>query len=149
MTYQLILFIFKNIWALDKDKARELLKLGGKLSEKEWKYIVSNVALYVKLYDPDFSWKVLKEVGKEVNADLKILKPKGGDMSLLAQYALADKEEELIKKGMERGMERGMEKGRQAVTLNMLKEKLDLSFISKVTGLSEEEIKELKNSNQS
>ena len=73
LTYQLILFIFKNIWDLDKDKARELLKLGGKLSEKEWKYIVSNVALYVKLYDPDFSWKVLKKVGKEVNADLKIL----------------------------------------------------------------------------
>ena len=34
---------------------------------------------------------------------------------------------------------------RQAVILNMLKEKLDLSVISKVTGLSEEEIKKLKN----
>ena len=57
LTYQLILFIFKNIWDLDKAKARELFKLSGKLSEKEWKYIVSNMALYVKLYDPDFSWK--------------------------------------------------------------------------------------------
>ena len=97
--------------------------------------------------------KVLQEVGAEVNADLKIFKPKGGDMSLLAQYALADKEEELIKKGMERGRQEGIERGiykgrseeRQAVILNMLKEKADLSFISKVTGLSEEEIKKLKN----
>ena len=37
------------------------------------------------------------------------------------------------------------EQGRQAVILNMLKEKLDLSVISKVTGLSEEEINKLKN----
>ena len=145
LTAQLILFIFKNIWDLDKPKARELFKLGGKLSEKDWKYIVSNVALYVKLYDPDFSWKVLQEVGVEVNADLKIFKPKGGDMSLLAQYALADKEEELIKKGMERGRQEGIERGRQAVILNMLKKKLDVSLISEVTGLSEEEIKKLKN----
>ena len=115
------------------------------------------MALYVKLYDPDFSWKVLQEVGVEVNADLKIFKPKGEDMSLLAQYALADKEEELIKKGMERGRQEGreagrqegrqegIERGREAVILNMLKKKTDIAFISEVTGLSEEEIKKLKN----
>ena len=46
--------------------------------------------------------------------------------------------------------EKGRWEGRQArdkeVVLNMLKEKTDISFISKVTGLSEKEIKKLKNS---
>ena len=41
--------------------------------------------------------------------------------------------------------EKGRWEGRQEVVLNMLKEKADISFISKVTGLSEKEIKKLKN----
>ena len=54
---------------------------------------------------------------------------------------------EIIK---EKGRWEGRQEGRQArdkeVVLNMLKEKTDISFISKVTGLSEKEIKKLKNS---
>ena len=58
-----------------------------------------------------------------------------------------------MEKGLAEGMEKGMEKGRQEgrterdkeVILNMLKEKTDINFISKVTGLSIEEIKKLKN----
>ena len=45
----------------------------------------------------------------------------------------------------DKGMEKGMEKGMQAVALNMLKEKADTNFICKVTGLSVDEIKNLKN----
>ena len=40
--------------------------------------------------------------------------------------------------------EKGIKECRQAVILNMLKEKLDVSLISKVTSLSEEEIKECR-----
>ena len=53
-------------------------------------------------------------------------------MAPLLQYSLDEAREEGLKKGM------------QAVALNMLKEKADLGFISKVTGLSEAEIKKLK-----
>ena len=41
--------------------------------------------------------------------------------------------------------EKGRWEGRQEVVLNMLKEKINVSVISKVTGLSEKEIKKLKN----
>ena len=41
--------------------------------------------------------------------------------------------------------EKGQQERNTEVILNMLKEKADLSFISKVTGLSEKEIKKLKN----
>ena len=39
----------------------------------------------------------------------------------------------------------GRQEGRQEVIRNMLREKADLAFISKVTGLSVKEIKKLKN----
>ena len=45
----------------------------------------------------------------------------------------------------EEGRQEGWQKGRQEVILKMLKEKAEISFIAKVTGLSEEEIKKLKN----
>lgn len=49
----------------------------------------------------------------------------------------------------ERGRIKGLRKGRQErnreVILNMLKEKLDISLVSKVTGLSAKEIEKLKN----
>ena len=47
--------------------------------------------------------------------------------------------------GMEKGLQKGVEKGRRQVALSMLQKKLDISFISSVTGLSAEEIETLKN----
>ena len=47
--------------------------------------------------------------------------------------------------GIQKGRIEGVQKGRQEVILKMLKEKVDIAFISKVTGLSEKEIKKLKN----
>ena len=68
-----------------------------------------------------------KEGGKTMESAKEIIKQQG------------------IEEGIERGIYKGRSEERQAVILNMLKEKADLSFISKVTGLSEEEIKKLKN----
>ena len=50
-----------------------------------------------------------------------------------------------LEQGLKQGVEQGIEKNRQAVVLNMLKEKADITFISKVTGLSKEEILKIKN----
>ena len=54
-----------------------------------------------------------------------------------------------IEKGIEKGMEKGMEKERRHLVLSMLQENTDISFICKVTGLSEEEIEKLKNGSRS
>ena len=45
----------------------------------------------------------------------------------------------------EQGRQKGMQQGVQQVVLNMLKEKAEIAFICKVTGLSEKEVKQLKN----
>ncbi len=54
-----------------------------------------------------------------------------------------------LKKGRQEGLQEGRQEGRQEerqqVVLNMLKEKADIAFISKVTGLSEKTIRKLKN----
>ena len=68
----------------------------------------------------------------------KLLIEKG----LLKQGGLMQDVREVIK---EKGVWEGMQKGRREVVLNMLKEKADISFIAKVTGLSEAAIKKLKN----
>ncbi len=48
-------------------------------------------------------------------------------------------------KGRWKGQREGLKKGRQEIILNMLKEKINVSVISKVTGLSEKAIRKLKN----
>ena len=45
----------------------------------------------------------------------------------------------------EEGRQEGRQKRDREVVLNMLKKKTDIAFISEVMGLSEEEIKQLKN----
>ena len=70
------------------------------------------------------------------------------------------RDENMFEQGMEKGkvagiaegMEKGMEKGKvagiaenmQAVALSMLKAQADIAFISKITGLSTDEIDKLK-----
>ena len=53
----------------------------------------------------------------------------------------------LIKEGYEQGMSQGLEQGISSrnieIAKNMLKDNIDISIISKYTGLSKEEIEEL------
>ena len=54
-----------------------------------------------------------------------------------------DATENALKRGLQKGMVKGLQKGMQAVALKMLKAKVEISFIAKMTGLSEAEIKKL------
>ena len=143
LTSQVVLFIFKNIWnlgegkVLDESKIEELFTLSDKLSEEERKSLGLKAINYAQRYYPDFNWEVLLE-------ERGLNQIGGGTMSLW-QDTLDEEREKWLKKGLQAGRQEGLQAGRQTVILNMLKEKLDLSVISKVTGLSEAEIKKLKN----
>lgn len=54
--------------------------------------------------------------------------------------------EEGMAQGIAEGIEQGSEKNKKEVIINMLKEKADYNFISKVTGKTIEEIKEIEES---
>ena len=52
-----------------------------------------------------------------------------------------------LEKGMEKGLEQGREKGKQETASMMLRENLEISLISRVTGLSEEDIQKIQSEN--
>ncbi|MBC6416166.1 MAG: hypothetical protein GDA46_07290 [Bdellovibrionales bacterium] len=64
---------------------------------------------------------------------------------ILTEGGIMENVRESIK---EEGRQEGMQKGRQErdkeIVLNMLKEKVEIAFISKITGFSKEEIEKLK-----
>ena len=49
-----------------------------------------------------------------------------------------------LEKGIEQGLERGTEQSKNEIAKNMLKKGIDISLISEVTGLSNEQINNLK-----
>ncbi|MCY4512570.1 MAG: Rpn family recombination-promoting nuclease/putative transposase [Bdellovibrionales bacterium] len=51
-----------------------------------------------------------------------------------------------IKQGIEQGMEKGIDKGKKELIMSMLKKGMEVSLLSKFTGLSEEEISKLQKS---
>ena len=51
--------------------------------------------------------------------------------------------------GRKSGIKEGIKKNKEETALKMLEEKIDIELISKITGLTEEEIKLLKNSKKS
>ena len=53
--------------------------------------------------------------------------------------------EEGRQEGLQKGRQEGRQEGLQKVISNMLAQKADISFISKMTGLSEEEIEKFQN----
>ena len=48
-----------------------------------------------------------------------------------------------MERGMEKGMAQGMERGKTAVVLGMLKEKLPLEMIARVSDISLDKIREI------
>ena len=58
---------------------------------------------------------------------------------------LKEEREKGLRDGLQKGRQEGRQEGRREVIFNMLQAKADVSFISKVTGLPEREIRELKN----
>ena len=67
----------------------------------------------------------------------------------LRNKMIADANSQGIKQGIEQGIEQGSLQEKNQVAINLLKEKMPYDFISKVTGLTVEEIKKIeKNINQ-
>ena len=83
-------------------------------------------------------WEKIEEEAKQ-----KGLLKKGGLMA-----GFRDVEQEIRMEGIQQGMQEGMQQGWQErnyeVVSNMLREKADTAFISKVTGMPVKEIKKLK-----
>ncbi len=101
----------------------------------------------------------IKNAGQMTGEEKKLLSGKGADMAKavglfdgvpasrlkrLREWSI-DRYERDQRSLKDEVYDKGRQEGMQQVALSMLKEKADLSFICKVTGLSEKELKKLKN----
>ena len=132
LTIEPLAYILQNIWGIDVAKLVEALRLCKKLSFAERKKAVGLITSYVQQYDPSFTWKDIKEAEKTAY-------PKKEDRVMMTII------EEAEQKGHRKGIQKGRMERDQEVILNMLKNKLDISMISKVTGMPKKEIEKLKN----
>ena len=124
------LSVLARIWFLkhDAEELKELVALFSEFSGKREDLILS-VVNYLKSA-VGLSRELWERV--EQSAIEEGVLKKGGYMDIREEIR-------------EEGRLEGIRKGRQEVVLNMLKKRTKISFISEVTGLSEKEIKKLKN----
>ena len=150
LTTRPILHILKQIWNLDESKVRELFTISKGLGEQDREALVLRAVDYIRRFDPYFNWNVTIEM------EQTIFGKEGKLMAPLLQSSLEEAREEGRKEvreearkgilqGKQEGMQQGMQQERHQVVSNMLKNHLDTALICKITGLSEEEIKKLKN----
>ena len=143
LTVRPIFYIMANIWNVDEKVIEKMFTLSRGLKKEEKELLVKSAVNYIRQFDPRFNWEIIAEI------ENKVLKDKKEEaMPTLLEGALKLEKEEARQKGLQEGHTAGLQEGRQErdrqVILNMLKEKADMDFISKVTGLSSEEIQKLK-----
>ena len=147
------LYLLGKIWFLKLSRAelRKVLILLGHFSGKRNDLIISTARYLEAVLKQS---RKLRKLWEQVEKELveEGIFQRGGYMDI-KEYIREEGRMEGIRKGIrkgrmegiEKGRMEGIEKGRMEVILNMLKKKTDISFISEVTGLSEKEIKKLKN----
>ena len=137
--------LLSRIWTLKSEvsELKKVLTLFSDFSGKEDDLIL-NAVDYLKSV-LGMSQELWEQVERE-SIEEGVLN-KGGYMDIREDIKL-----EGIKEGIERGIKKGRQEGRRnretEVVLNMLKNKIDVSIISKATGLSREEIDKIKNSHK-
>ena len=128
------LYLLREVWSGKRDLAflRQVFDLFQEVLKKRDDVTLSVAEYLAKGY------KISPEVWRkaETEAVQRGLLKKGGFMDI---------RKHIEERGHQKGWRKGLKEGRQEVVLNMLKEKADIGFIRKVTGISEKEIKKLKN----
>lgn len=128
------LYLLREVWSLKAElsEVEKVIKLLKDFEGKQDELIVS-AADYLLRAVPGMNRELWETAEKRAVA--RGLLQKGGYMNVT---------ERLKEEGRQEGRQEGWQKGRQEVILKMLKEKADIAFISKVTGLSEKAIRKLK-----
>ncbi len=139
------LSLLKRAWDLkaDEKELKKLIRLFDNCKGKDLGLVISN-----------YVWKVVPNMTKELwqRIEQQAVKwgifPKGGYMNI-REYIKEEGRWEGIHIGRQEGRQEGKLEGRQEnmrqVIANMFRKNVDIPFIAEVTGLSEVEIKKLKN----
>ncbi len=128
------------------------LKRSGQMDQKEYLYfkdkggIMAEAAEHLWVLSKDETLQELDMVKERARRDQvdreEFVRDEGREEGL--EKGREEGMEKGFKKGIEKGREEGMEKGMEKIALNMLKENLNISLISTMTGLSKNDILKLK-----
>ncbi len=153
------LYIMSHIWNLNERVMRSLFVIGGQLSVKDRMRLIKKAVDYVRHYSPGFSWRILSEIEARAidKEEERVMPPlqisldeerskglKQGRLEGLQKGRLEGQQKGRLE-GLQKGLLKGRQECQQELILKMLKAKVDLSLISKVTGLSAQKLKKLKN----
>ena len=128
---------FQDIWCY-------ILKESKEMGQKEFKELsgrgpeMEEAMTYLRKFSEAEQRQILSEA-REKNRRDRVARE---------AYVFNQGKEEGMQKGMQKGRSEGRQEGMQQVALNMIQKKLNISIISEVTGLTEEEIKNLKEKHQ-
>ena len=144
-----VIKLLNEIWSLKRNiTALKIIEIYAEfeeffkgLKEEDRKTIVLRIFEYLK-DNTDLSSKTWEQVEEQLIE--KGLLTKGGLMQDVREVIKEKGIWEGMQKGREEGLQEGLQKAQQEIILKMLKEKVDIAFISKITGFSEAEIKKLR-----
>ena len=138
-----ILYVFQQIWSLDKGKDSterykflqrffSLMKKLLKTHERGYIIdIIADVVTYFYQYNPKLEEKTLYRASQNITKKL-------GGIDIMETYDFT------IKGAIQRGLEKGIQQGMREVTLKLLKLEMSIEQISQVTGFSKAEICKLQ-----
>ena len=150
--------VLREIWYIRQatlDKFKRILALFSNLPRNKKELMISVLDYLQSVFGEDKDFKKRWKNAEQELIREGILK-EGGYMNTLEYMSIREQKKgwkKGLKEGHKEGRQEGLQEGhkegrqeeRQQVILNMLKEKLDIALVSKVTGVSVKEIKKLKN----
>ena len=140
------LYLLKRIWnlKLSRTELTEVLTLFDNLPVNKQNKLIVSVSDYLQSVHK--TGEEFKKLWRTVEQELveKGIFRKGGYMDTL-QYMKEREQKKGLQKGLRKGRQEGLQEGQRKVILNMLKEKLNITLISKLAGVPVKEIKKLKN----
>ena len=129
--------LLKEIWGLRRtcEGLKRVLALFSNLPDNKKQLMVSVSDYLQSVFRAGREFKTMWQTAEQELVREGILK-EGGYMNTLEYMSIREQK---------KGWLKGRKEERQEVILKMLKEKLDIALVSKVTGVSVKEIKKLKN----
>ena len=135
-----------------REKWSYLLRESGRMSFEEarrllesWRGEMSEAVNHFIELSRDETLREIEEVRQKRIMDKKAREAYVFDRGF--NRGLKEGQEKGMKEGMEKGKQEGIQKGIHKTVSMMLKEKVDISFISRMTGLSEEKIQKIGSEN--
>lgn len=142
---------------LELPKLKKLIEKNDLYKNKKldlWiKFLLTPDKLEVNDMEENEALKEAKDVLDKIRQDekeeylaelrLKYILDSKAQKAYARRKGLEEGREEGLKQGIEQGIEQGTQKAKIEIAKNMLKEKIDIEIIQKVTGLTKDEIKKL------